>query len=333
MTKINFIKIARKAAAIQISELRKINKIFDKSFIKAVELIGSTKGKCICAGIGKSGLIARKVSATLSSVGVSSFFLDPAQANHGDMGQIDKKDIVLIFSYSGNTTEITNMLKYANRFNIKVIGVASKKDSMLLKASDIKILLPKVKEADPTGMVPTTSTSITLMFGDCLAIALMNKIKFSKDRFKIFHPGGNIGQALLLVEDIMLKGKMLPVISVKKKIKDAIKIMTTKKLGLAVVTKNSLVIGIITDGDARRKIGGYSKDDKIENIMTKNPFFIHESAPASKAISFMNDNKITQLLVTSDKNYKTKSMVKLKGIVEIHSLLKHGIQWREEEKY
>ena len=326
MTKINFIKIARKAAAIQISELRKINKIFDKSFIKAVELIGSTKGKCICAGIGKSGLIARKVSATLSSVGVSSFFLDPAQANHGDMGQIDKKDIVLIFSYSGNTTEITNMLKYANRFNIKVIGVASKKDSMLLKASDIKILLPKVKEADPTGMVPTTSTSITLMFGDCLAIALMNKIKFSKDRFKIFHPGGNIGQALLLVEDIMLKGKMLPVISVKKKIKDAIKIMTTKKLGLAVVTKNSLVIGIITDGDARRKIGGYSKDDKIENIKTKNPFFIHESAPASKAISFMNDNKITQLLVTSDKNYKTKSMVKLKGIVEIHSLLKHGIQ-------
>ena len=333
MTKINFIKIAKRAAAIQVSELRKINKVFDRSFIKAVELIGSTKGKCICAGIGKSGLIARKVSATLSSVGVSSFFLDPAQANHGDMGQMDKKDVVLVFSYSGNTTEITNMLKYANRFNIKVIGVASKKDSMLLKASDIKILLPKVKEADPTGMVPTTSTSITLMFGDCLAIALMNKIKFSKDRFKIFHPGGNIGQALLLVEDIMLKGKMLPVISVKKKIKDAIKIMTTKKLGLAVVTKNSLVIGIITDGDARRKIGGYSKDDKIENIMTKNPFFIHESAPASKAISFMNDNKITQLLVTSDKNYKTKSMVKLKGIVEIHSLLKHGIQWREEEKY
>ena len=197
---------------------------------------------------------------------------------------------------------------------------------MLLKASDIKILLPKVKEADPTGMVPTTSTSITLMFGDCLAIALMNKIKFSKDRFKIFHPGGNIGQTLLLVEDIMLKGKMLPVISVKKKIKDAIKIMTSKKLGLAVVTKNNLVIGIITDGDARRKIGGYSKDDKIENIMTRNPFFIHESAPASKAISFMNDNKITQLLVTSDKNYKTKNMVKLRGIIEIHSLLKHGIQ-------
>jgi arabinose-5-phosphate isomerase len=326
MTKINFIKIAKRAAAIQVSELRKINKVFDRSFIKAVELIGSTKGKCICAGIGRSGLIARKVSATLSSVGVSSFFLDPAQANHGDMGQMDKKDVVLVFSYSGNTTEITNMLKYANRFNIKVIGVASKKDSMLLKASDIKILLPKVKEADPTGMVPTTSTSITLMFGDCLAIALMNKIKFSKDRFKIFHPGGNIGQTLLLVEDIMLKGKMLPVISVKKKIKDAIKIMTSKKLGLAVVTKNNLVIGIITDGDARRKIGGYSKDDKIENIMTRNPFFIHESAPASKAISFMNDNKITQLLVTSDKNYKTKNMVKLRGIIEIHSLLKHGIQ-------
>ena len=182
----NYIKIAKKSALVQISELRKIKKVFNKSFEKAVEQISSCKGKVICAGIGKSGLIARKVSATLSSVGISSFFCDPAQALHGDMGQIERKDILIIFSYSGNTIELTNMLRYANRFNVKVIGVASKSDSMLLKGSDIKILLPKVKESDSTKIVPTTSTSITLLFGDSLATALMYKKNFQKKSLKYF---------------------------------------------------------------------------------------------------------------------------------------------------
>ena len=199
MSSKNYIKIAKKSAAKQIAELKKINKVFNSSFVKAVELIYHCRGKVICAGIGKSGLIARKVSATLSSVGISSFFLSPSEANHGDLGQIDKKDLLLVFSYSGNTTELTSILKYANRFNIKIIGVASKPDSTLIKASDVKILIPNVKEADPTGMVPTSSTSITLLFGDSLAVALMNKIKFSKERFKVFHPGGNIGQTLLKI--------------------------------------------------------------------------------------------------------------------------------------
>ena len=163
MVKINYISIAKKAAAIQISELKKINKVFNKSFIQAVNLLANCKGKVICAGIGKSGLIARKVSATLSSVGISSFFLNPSEANHGDLGQIDKRDLLLVFSYSGNTSEIANMLRYANRFNIKIIGVAAKKDSLLLKASDVKLLLPKVKESDPNGMVPTTSKIINLL--------------------------------------------------------------------------------------------------------------------------------------------------------------------------
>ena len=206
MSNKNYIKLAKQSAAKQISELKKINKVFNSSFVKAVESIYQCRGKVICAGIGKSGLIARKVSATLSSVGISSFFLSPSEANHGDLGQIDRKDLLLVFSYSGNTTELTSILKYANRFNIKIIGVASKPDSTLIKASDVKILIPIVKEADPTGMVPTSSTSITLLFGDCLAVALMNKIKFSKERFKVFHPGGNIGQTLLLVKDIMVKG-------------------------------------------------------------------------------------------------------------------------------
>ena len=182
MNKKNYITLANKAANIQINELRKIKSIFNNSFIKAVDLILNCKGKVIFAGIGKSGLIARKISATFSSVGIPSFFCDPAQALHGDMGQIEKKDILIIFSYSGNTLELTNMLKYANRYRIKIIGAASKPESILLKASDIKLILPKVKEADITGMVPTSSTSITLLLGDCLATTVMHQRNFSKER-------------------------------------------------------------------------------------------------------------------------------------------------------
>ena len=163
MNKRNYIDLANKAANLQINELKKIKKVFNNSFIQTVDLILNCKGKIICAGIGKSGIIARKISATFSSVGIPSFFCDPAQALHGDMGQIEKKDILIVFSYSGNTSELTNMLKYANRFRIKIIGVASKPNSLLLKASDVKLLLPKVRESDVTGMVPTSSTSITLL--------------------------------------------------------------------------------------------------------------------------------------------------------------------------
>ena len=155
MNKKKYISLAFKSATIQINELKKIKKVLNNSFIKAVDLILNCKGKVIFAGVGKSGLIARKVSATFSSVGIPSFFCHPSEALHGDMGQIEKKDILIIFSYSGNTTELTNMLKYANRYRIKIIGVASKSDSLLFKASDVKLLLPKVKEADITGMVPT----------------------------------------------------------------------------------------------------------------------------------------------------------------------------------
>ena len=327
MKKINYIKLAKQSAKKQISELRKISKVFNNSFIKAVETIYQCKGKVICAGVGKSGLIARKISATLSSVGISSFFLSPSEANHGDLGQIDKKDVLLVFSYSGNTTELSNMLKYANRFNIKVIGIASLQESILIKASDIKILIPKVRESDPTGMVPTTSTSITLLLGDCLAVALMNKIKFSKERFKVFHPGGNIGQTLLLVKDIMLSGSKIPKISIKKNIKEASKKITKFKLGIAVIMDGSKVQGVLTDGDARRSIRYNFKDDEIKKHMNSNPVFVSEDFSASKALSIMNKLKITSLLVTSEKNLNSKKRYSdLKGIIHIHSLLKFGVK-------
>ena len=325
MSNKNYIKIAKKSAAKQISELKKINKVFNSSFVKAVESIYKCRGKVICAGIGKSGLIARKVSATLSSVGISSFFLSPSEANHGDLGQIDRKDLLLVFSYSGNTTELTSILKYANRFNIKIIGVASKPDSTLIKASDIKILIPNVKEADPTGMVPTSSTSITLLLGDCLAVALMNKIKFSKERFKVFHPGGNIGQTLLLVKDIMVSGSKIPKIKITNNIKEASSKITKYKLGLVIVMKKNIVAGILTDGDARRSLRYNQLSHNLTKIMTPNPFFISENSTASKALAIMNKRKITSLLVTSEK-YINKKNKKLIGIVHIHSILKFGIK-------
>jgi arabinose-5-phosphate isomerase len=325
MNKKNYISLANKAANIQINELKKIKKIFNNSFVKAVDLILNCKGKVIFAGIGKSGLIARKISATFSSIGIPSFFCDPAQALHGDMGQIEKKDILIIFSYSGNTSELANMLKYANRYRIKIIGVASKPDSILLKASDIKLILPKVREADVTGMVPTTSTSITLLLGDCLATTLMSRSKFSKEKFKVFHPGGNIGKSLLLAKDIMITGKKIPVINYKSSFKSALKIMNEKKLGIVVITKNKFIQGLVTDGDLRRELKNYPKDNNLNKFMSKNPLVVNENMPASKALGIMNEKKITSLLVVSDKNQLKKNKL-LRGIIHIHSLLQYGIK-------
>jgi arabinose-5-phosphate isomerase len=324
MKKKNYATIAKKSAEIQINELKKIKKVFNNSFNKAIDLILKCKGKVIFAGIGKSGLVARKISATFSSVGIPSFFCDPAQALHGDMGQIEKKDILIVFSYSGNTSELNNMLKYANRFQIKIIGVASKPDSILLKASDIKLILPKVKEADPTGMVPTSSTSITLLLGDCLATTVMSQRNFSKEKFKVFHPGGNIGSSLLLAKDIMVTGTKMPVINYMKTFKEALKIMNQKKLGIIVLTKNKFITGLLTDGDLRRELGKISSKTNLNNFASKTPLTVNENMPASKALSIMNEKKITSLLVVSDKDLNKGKKI-LKGIIHIHFLLQNGM--------
>ena len=325
MTKKNYIKLANRAANIQINELRKIKKIFNNSFINAVDLILNTRGKVVCAGIGKSGLIARKVSATFSSIGIPSFFCDPVSALHGDLGQLEKKDILIIFSYSGDTSELTNMLKYANRYRIKIIGVASKPDSILMKASDIKLLLPKVLESDVTGMVPTSSTSISLLLGDCLATTVMYQKKFTKEKFKRFHPGGQIGNSLLLAKDIMVYGKKMPVINYKKNFKEALKIMNKKNLGIVVILKNKFIKGLLTDGDLRRELKNYSKSKSLSKFMTKSPLVVNENMPASKALAIMNEKKITSLLVVGDKEIK-KANKTLKGIIHIHFLLQSGIK-------
>lgn len=325
MTKVNYIKIAKKAASTQINELKKINKIFNKTFIQAMNTISNCKGKVIFTGQGKSGKCAAKISSTMSSVGIPSFYVHPSETSHGDSGSIQKKDILVVISYSGNTPELNNVLKYANRFGIKIIGCSSNKSSMLLKASDVKILLPKVKEADPTGMVPTSSTTLTLLYFDSLSVALMNKMKFSKDKFSIYHSGGSIGKNLLLVKDIMITGKKLPIINLKESLNNAIKVIDKKKLGIVVVIKNGFVAGIITDGDCRRAIKNLSKKNQIESFMTRKPLFVSENVSANKALSIMSERKITSLCVPTEKTLNKKNK-KLKAIVHVHRILDFGIK-------
>ena len=325
MNKKNYLSLDNQSAKIQINELKKIKRVFNNSFVKAVDLIVNCKGKVIFSGIGKSGLICRKISATFSSVGIPSFFCHPSEALHGDLGQIDKKDILIIFSYSGNTTELINVLKYANRYGIKIIGVASKIDSILLKASDIKLILPKVKEADAIGMVPTSSTSISLLLGDCLATTVMYLKKFSKDKFKTYHPGGSLGNSMLLSKDIMISGSKIPTINYKNTFSSALKVMNQKNLGILIVIKNKTIYGVISDGDLRRGMINFNSKKNLENLITKNPLIVNETMPAAKALSIMSEKKITSLLVVSDKDLK-KPKKKLKGLIHIHSLLANGIK-------
>ena len=216
------------------------------------------------------------------------------------------------------------MLKYASRFRIKIIGIASKPESILLKASDVKLILPKIKEADVTGMVPTTSTSITLLLGDCLATTVMYQKKFSKEKFKIFHPGGNIGNSLLLAKDIMVTGTKIPVINYKKSFSDALKVMNQKNLGIIVITKNKFISGLVTDGDLRRELNKKSLNN-LNDFTQKQPMVVNENMPASKALGIMSEKKITSLLVVSDKDLKKKNKI-LKGIIHIHFLLRNGIK-------
>ena len=325
MNKKKYISFAKKSADIQINELKKIKKIFNNSFIEAVDLIISCKGKVIFSGVGKNSFICKKAAATFSSIGVPSFFVDPTGVSHGDAGQIEKKDILIIISNSGNTAELTNLLKFANRFRVKIIGIASNSKSMLLNSSDVKINYPKLKESDPNNIVPTTSTSFVMMLCDCLANTIMEKRKFTKENFFLYHKGGNLGSSLRLAKDIMVSGEKMPIISYKKKFSDALKIMSQKKLGIVVVTKNRYILGLITDGDLRRVFNNSSKEKRLEKIIKNFPYIINENMPASKALGFMSEKRITSLLVVSEKEFKKKNKT-LKGIIHIHSLLQNGIK-------
>ena len=321
MNKKKFISIANDVVNLEIKALQKLKKNINSSFAEAVKQIAKCQSKVVLCGVGKSGLIASKIAATLSSVGTPSFYLSASDSSHGDLGSLTKKDVLILISYSGQTNELKNIIKYANRNKIFLIGVVSKKDSILYKASDIKLLIPQTKEAE--GIIPTASTTSQLALGDALAIAAMQYKKFSKLDFKQLHPAGSLGAQLKSVEDIMLTGNKIPFVNENLKMKHALKILSKKKLGILIVqNKKKITSGIITDGQIRRfnqkKINLHSIN--VKEIMTKNPISIEKNELAAKALSLMNSKKITSLCV-----HEGKKKFKTIGAVHIHNILNSNI--------
>ena len=321
MNKKKFTQVARKVIDLEIKGLQKLKKCINNSFDKAVIEIAKCQSKVIVCGVGKSGLIASKIAATLSSVGTPSFNLSASDSSHGDLGSIQKKDVLILISYSGQTNELKNIIQYANRNKILLIGIMSKKESILYKASDIKLLIPQVSESG--GIVPTSSTTVQLALGDALAIAAMQYKKFDKLDFKKIHPAGSLGAQLKTVEDLMVTGNKIPFVQENIKMKVALQILTRKKLGFLIVqNKDKKTSGIITDGQIRRfrlkKNDLYSL--KVKDVMTKNPISVDKDMLAAKALTIMNSKKITSLSV-----YNKRNKFKTIGVIHIHNILASDI--------
>ena len=322
MKKKDYKKIAKSVINLEIKALKKLKDSINNSFNEAVEAIARCQSKVILCGVGKSGIIAAKIAATLSSVGTPSFSLSANDCSHGDLGSISKKDILILISYSGSTEELKNIIKYANRNKITLIGIMSKKNSILYKASDIKLLIPEVTEAG-LGIVPTSSTINQLSIGDALAVSTLNKKNINKKDFKKFHPSGNLGAKLRNVEELMITGSKIPFVNEGLKMKKALQIISKKKLGTLIVQNTKkITTGIITDGQIRRfnETNNNFQDLTVKKVMTSNPISIDQDMLAEKALSIMTTKKITSLCVHSKKNKK-----KTIGILHIHSILQSNI--------
>jgi len=305
---------------LQIKALKKLRNNLDKSFEDAVKVISNCRNKVIICGVGKSGKIASKISATFSSVGVPSFSVSASDCSHGDLGRITNKDLLMLISYSGNTEELKNIIKYSKQNEICLIGITSNQKSYLYKSANIKLLTPKVEEAG-YGIVPTSSTTMQLSLGDALSISVMKAKKFNKLEFKKYHPGGTLGKKLKIVSEIMLKNKHIPIVDENLKMKDAIKTLSQKKLGfILVVNKNNINTGIFTDGDLKRlfkKLGSGFYNFEIKKFMKTKPYNVEENTLATDVLKHMNKRKITGAGVYNKFNKK-----KIIGVIHIHHLLK-----------
>lgn len=313
----DIINIAKNVIQSEINGLIDLKNSINYVFIDIVDAIYQTKGRVVLSGMGKSGHIARKITATLASTGTPAIFIHPAEASHGDLGMIAKSDIVLLLSNSGESTELTCIIDYCKRFKIKIIGITGKVNSSLAKISDIAIIIPSSDEASEIG-APTTSTTMMLALGDAIAIALQHKHNFTCEDFKIFHPGGNIGAKLLKIKDLMHTADEIPIVNYNENALNSILTITQKRLGCAgVVNQVGNLIGIITDGDLRRHIHLDLKNCKAIDFMTHDPITITEEYFAVQALLLMHDNQITNLFIVNDK--------KPIGVIHLHDLVKAGV--------
>ena len=312
------IALAKEVMLIESDAIRGVANSLDQSFCDACDMILSNKGKLITLGVGKSGHIARKISATLASTGTPSHFLHPGEASHGDLGMITSGDVVILLSNSGETPELADVISYVHRFKIPLIGVASNTSSSLLKNADVPITLPNAKEACNSDIVPTTSTTMTLALGDALAITLMEQREFTPERFRTLHPGGNLGAKLITVENIMHVDNEIPTVKTGTDMVSVFLEMSKKGFGaVAIVNNSGALAGVITDGDLRRNIQNLMSKTCGE-IMTKKPFFIGKETLASSALNLMNDKKISSVFVLGKEN-------KILGILHIHDCLRAGV--------
>ncbi len=325
MRKINLVSVAKEVIKIETESLKKLYYNIGKPFEKVIHtILNCRNGKIVISGVGKSGIIGKKWSATLSSTGTPSFFLDASNASHGDMGQITSNDVVILISLSGESNELKNIIQYTSRNkNIKLVGITSKKDSLLYKNANVKFLLPYVKEAGPGNFVPTSSTTVQVALGDAIAIACMRYKKFGKLDFKKFHPSGSLSIKLKTVEDLMLRGRNIPFVNENISMKSALKNIEKKGLGVVVVKNNkNTTNGILTDGDIKRLSNlKYSFENlKIKDVMKKKPISVEKDILAAQALSIMNSKKITCLCVHQN-NKKNKTI----GFIHIHTILNANI--------
>ncbi len=317
----DLIQIGKNVLTTEAKAVKSLASRLDDNFIKAVNLIFRQNSRVIITGMGKSGLIGRKIAATLASCGTPAIFIHPAEAGHGDLGMILKEDVLIAISYSGETREIVDLLDFVKRIGVKLIGITGDKNSKLAKYSDIVLEARVEKEAGPNGLIPTASSTAALALGDALAIALMKKKGFGEKDFAFYHPKGQAGKKLLKVKNLMHTGQQIPRVSQNTPMKEVLKEMSRKRLGMTcVIDDQDRLLGIITDGDLRRMVQKY-KDDllhkKAQDCMTPNPITISQEDLATKALNLMEENKITSLIVKNRRG-------KIDGIIHLHDL------WRTE---
>ncbi len=311
--------VARRVIAAEIDGLKALAARLDGAFERAVETILAAEGRTIVSGMGKSGHVGAKIAATLASTGTPAQFVHPAEASHGDLGMITRADVCLVLSNSGETRELADVIAHCRRHAIPLIGVASNAGSALMKAADVRLVLPKADEACPVGLAPTTSTTMALALGDALAVALMERRGFGREDYKAFHPGGSLGQALMHVAEIMHSGDALPLAREDAPLEDGVAAISAKGFGLvAAVDARGRLTGVVTDGDLRRRMGQDLSRARVADAMTRSPKTVPKDALVAEAIGLMNDKRITALVVVE----KGRPV----GIVHMHDCLRAGFR-------